>query len=203
MAYYKNNYVNRNGSWTSLAANGLLTPSGTPIAPTVELKGPQQVWAYPTASHNNPYWLTDMNVGQTVEERVYGYATASYEIIPGLKIQGRINMDRAKYSYFGRRYATSQNVSQMEDYGVYYQDKIYSNDIYVDALLSYNNKTFNDFDVSATAGWSGHTVSGETQKIYGKATQFTSAMTELPHGSQLLRAYNHMAWQPHYILKAV
>ncbi len=179
MAYYKNNYVNRNGSWTSLAANGLLTPSGTPIAPTVELKGPQQVWAYPTASHNNPYWLTDMNVGQTVEERVYGYATASYEIIPGLKIQGRINMDRAKYSYFGRRYATSQNVSQMEDYGVYYQDKIYSNDIYVDALLSYN-KTFNDFDVSATAGWSGHTVSGETQKIYGKATQFTSAMTELP-----------------------
>jgi TonB-linked SusC/RagA family outer membrane protein len=178
MNYYKQNYVNQEGSWTS-NSHSYISSTGSRVSGTVELSGPQQIWAYPTASHNNPYWLTNVNSGQTTEERAYGYLSANYEIIPGLNIQARLNMDRAKSSGNGGRYATTQNVASMEDYGTYWQDKIYSNDVYFDALASYN-KGFNDFDVSATLGWSGHTVKGETQKIYGTASYYTTSMDHLP-----------------------
>jgi TonB-linked SusC/RagA family outer membrane protein len=178
MAYYRNNYVNQEGSWSS-NSHSYISADGSRVSGVVDLSGPQQIWAYPTASHNNPYWLTKMNGGHTTEERAYGYATANYEIIPGLNVQARLNMDRAKYNGNGQRYATTQNVASMEDYGIYWQDKIFSNDVYVDALATYN-KSINDYSISATAGWSGHTVSGETQKIYGNATYYSTDMAKLP-----------------------
>ena len=139
-----------------------------------------QQWAYFSPGNNNPYWITNANKGQTEEERAYGYITASYEIIPGLKIQGRLNMDRAKYKGFTKRMATTQNVAAIEDYGMYGQDLIWSNDVYVDAMLSYN-KEIKDFSVSASAGWVGHTVKGETQKLWTRATYFSyTDMNQLP-----------------------
>lgn len=170
LAYYKQNYVNPNGQWESVPRT-YLNRSGKPVKDTVTLNGPQQIWAYNTASNNNPYWLTGMNLSRQVEERVYGSAVASYEIIPGLMVQGRVNVDRSKFNGVGRRYATTQNVAQMEDYGMYYQDIYGSNDWYVDAMASYN-KNFNDYSVSASGGWVGHTVKGTVQKIYTTATYY-------------------------------
>lgn len=179
MDYYKNNYVNPEGKWTS-NPHSYLDKSGKSVTGTVELSGPQQLWAYVTAGNNNPYWLVNQNRGESTEERVYGYATASLEIIPGLVAQGRVNVDRAKFNSTSRRYATTQNVAQMEDYGIYGQDIISSNDFYVDAMLSFN-RDFNDFSVSASGGWVGHTVKGTTQKIWTTATYYDPvSQRELP-----------------------
>ncbi|MCM1348805.1 MAG: SusC/RagA family TonB-linked outer membrane protein [Firmicutes bacterium] len=177
MAYYKKNIVNPNGQWESNSRTYFV--GGTRSTGTVMLSGPQQIWAYTTAKHNNPYWLTDVNRGNTVEERAYGYATISYDIWNGLTAQARVNLDRAKLTGESHRYATTQSVAAIEDYGKFSQDISQSNDTYVDILLSYNNK-FKDFDVSATAGWSGHSVQSKWQKIWADATYYNTSMDKLP-----------------------
>ncbi len=177
MNYYRNNYINEKGTWTSNPHTYFI--GGQRATGTTTLTGPQQIWAYPTAKHNNPYWLTGVNNGNTVEERAYGYATVSYDIWDGLSAQARLNLDRAKLSGESHRYATTQSVSAMEDYGKFSQDRSSSNDVYVDVLLSYN-KEINDFNVSATAGWSGHSVKSTWQKIWADATYYTHSMDNLP-----------------------
>ena len=180
MAYYKNNYVNYNGSWMSNDISYLDKTGKTNIG-QVQLEGPQQIWAYATAGNNNPYWLTRMNRSQQVEERVYGSAVVSYNIWDGLMAQARLNVDRSKFTGFTNRYATTQNVAQMEDFGIYGQDIYSSNDWYVDAMLSYN-KTFNeDYSVSASTGYVGHTVKGTAQTIWTRASYFEPlSMREMP-----------------------
>lgn len=178
MDYYRNNPFRANGTWTSNPHTYFV--GNDRVTGTTQLSGMQQIWAYNTARHNNPYWLTDVNRGCTREERAYGYATISYEIIKGLKAQARINLDRAKLSGESSRYATTQSAANMIDYGQYGYDHSESNDVYVDALLSYNNN-FNDFSVSATAGWSGHSVSSKWQKIWADpATYYVTSMDKLP-----------------------
>lgn len=102
MDYYKKNYRGE-GTWTSNIYGYYNDQKQWVPDGTIELSGPMQQWAYFSPGNNNPYWITNANKGQTEEERAYGYITASYEIIPGLKIQGRLNMDRAKYKGFTKR----------------------------------------------------------------------------------------------------
>lgn len=175
---YRKNYV-ADGTWMS-NEHTYYDRSGNRKTEKVELSGPRQQWAYFTAGRNNPYWLVNQNRGQSVEERVYGSVSANFEIIKGLTVQGRLSMDRSKLKGFTNRYATTWNVATMEDYGTYGQDLIWSNDVYVDAMASYNKKV-NEFDISASVGWSGHTLKGETQKIWTSATYFNAgSMTKLP-----------------------
>lgn len=145
------------------------------------LEGPQQIWAYPMAGNNNPYWLTHMNRGQQTEERVYGSATVSYQIIDGLMVQARLNIDRSKFQGYTNRYATTQNVAQMEDFGIYGQDIYSSNDWYIDVMANYNKTFAEALSVSASTGWVGHTVKGTTQKIWTQATYFEPlSMRKMP-----------------------
>lgn len=189
--YYRNNYMNPEGSWKSSQIE-YLGSNGRRVTGYADLTGPQQVWAYPnTPANNNPYWLTQMNRSQQVEERVYGSAVASYEIIPGLTVQGRLNVDRAKFSGLTNRYATTQNASKMEEFGMYGQDRFTSNDWYVDVMATYN-KTFNDkYSVSASTGWIGHTVKGTSQTQWVNATYFDPYnMNKLP---SMVNYFNHAA----------
>ncbi len=179
MNYYRKNYSGQ-GSWTS-NTYGYYDASQTWVpSATTTLTGEKQQWAYDMATNNNPYWLVNRNHSETTEERAYGYITASYEIIDGLRVQGRLNMDRAKYTGFSKRYASTWNPSDIVDYGMYGNDKIWSNDVYVDAMLSYN-KNIKDFSVSASVGYVGHTTKSETQKIWTRATSFSyTESTSLP-----------------------
>ncbi|WP_295729515.1 SusC/RagA family TonB-linked outer membrane protein [uncultured Muribaculum sp.] len=180
MDYYRDNYVDWNGKWESNDISYLDKTGKTVIGRTM-LEGPQQLWAYNAAGNNNPYWLTNMNRGQQTEERVYGSAVISYEIIPGLMVQGRLNVDRSKFQGETRRYATTQNVAQMEDFGIYGQDIYSSNDWYVDVMASYNKTFAEALSVSASTGWVGHTVKGTTQKIWTQATYFEPlSMRKMP-----------------------
>lgn len=176
MDYYRKNYRGE-GTWTS-EEYGYFNGEKEWVTGRTELSGPKQQWAYFMAGNNNPYWITNSNKGENKEERAYGYITASYEIIPGLKVQGRLNMDWAKYKGFTNRMATTWNVAAMEDYGMYGQDFVWSNDVYVDAMLSYN-KEFKDFSISASAGWVGHTNKSETEKLWTKASYFSYTMDRL------------------------
>ena len=121
------------------------------------------------------------NRGQQTEERVYGSATVSYQIIDGLMVQARLNIDRSKFQGYTNRYATTQNVAQMEDFGIYGQDIYSSNDWYIDVMANYNKTFAEALSVSASTGWVGHTVKGTTQKIWTQATYFEPlSMRKMP-----------------------
>lgn len=177
MAYYKDNYRTDNGTWMSNEQG--YYDNGKWTTGQIELKGPKQVWAYWQNGMNNPYWLVNERNSKSEEERAYGYVSANFQIIDGLKIQGRLSMDRTKTKGTSSRMATTWNISSMEDYGIFGQDLIWTNDVYVDALLSYD-KQIKNFSVSATAGWTGHTLKGETQKIWTKATTFADRKNMMP-----------------------
>ena len=167
--YYKENYYIENGKWTSNEQSYFDSKNNKWTTGTVELTGPKQEWAYWQNGMNNPYWMVNTRNSISEEERAYGYISANYQIIDGLKIQGRLSLDRTKMQGTSERMATTWNISAMEDYGMYGQDLNWINEVYVDALLSYD-KQIKDFSISATTGWTGHTLKGETQKLWAKAT---------------------------------
>ena len=167
--YYKENYYIENGKWTSNEQSYFDSKNNKWTTGTVELTGPKQEWAYWQNGMNNPYWMVNTRNSIREEERAYGYISANYQIIDGLKIQGRLSLDRTKMKGTSERMATTWNISAMEDYGMYGQDLNWINEVYVDALLSYD-KQIKDFSISATTGWTGHTLKGETQKLWAKAT---------------------------------
>lgn len=172
MQYYRNNYKIDNGTWTSNQQSHYSSVGGDYISDaTIGLQGKQQQWVYNSPTHNNPYWGINENRGVVDEQRVNGYISASYELFDGLKAQGRLSLERISYKGVSSRSATTWNVSAMEDYGMYGQDLIWTNDVYVDALLSYN-KDIKDFSVSATVGWVGHTLKSEVQKQWTLATTY-------------------------------
>ena len=176
--YYKENYYIENGKWTSNEQSYFDSKNNKWTTGTVELTGPKQEWAYWQNGMNNPYWMVNTRNSISEEERAYGYISANYQIIDGLKIQGRLSLDRTKMKGTSERMATTWNISAMEDYGMYGQDFIWSNDVYVDAMLSYN-KEIKDFSISASAGWVGHTNKSETEKLWTKATYFSYTMDHL------------------------
>lgn len=167
--YYKENYYIENGKWTSNEQSYFDSKNNKWTTGTVKLTGPKQEWAYWQNGMNNPYWMVNTRNSISEEERAYGYISANYQIIDGLKIQGRLSLDRTKMKGTSERMATTWNISAMEDYGMYGQDLNWINEVYVDALLSYD-KQIKDFSISATTGWTGHTLKGETQKLWAKAT---------------------------------
>lgn len=167
--YYKENYYIENGKWTSNEQSYFDSKNNKWTTGTVELTGPKQEWAYWQNGMNNPYWMVNTRNSISEEERAYGYISANYQIIDGLKIQGRLSLDRTKMKGTSERMATTWNISAMEDYGMYGQDLNWINEVYVAALLSYD-KQIKDFSISATTGWTGHTLKGETQKLWAKAT---------------------------------
>lgn len=167
--YYKENYCIENGKWNSNEQSYFDSKNNKWTTGTVELTGPKQEWAYWQNGMNNPYWMVNARNSISEEERAYGYISANYQIIDGLKIQGRLSLDRTKMKGKSERMATTWSISSMEDYGIYGQDFKWINEVYVDALLSYD-KQIKDFSISATTGWTGHTLKGETQKLWAQAT---------------------------------
>lgn len=175
MDYYKSNHKIDDGTWLSNKYTYYIKDGAGYKKTSVQtqLTGKQQQWAFADKGRNNPYWLTNENMGKMEEERIYGYVTGKYEIIKGLIAQARLSIDRTRYTGTTNRSATTWTPAAMEDYGIYGQDLSKTSEVYVDYLLSYN-KDIKDFSVSATAGWVGHTLKGTLQKIWTKATKMDS-----------------------------
>lgn len=125
---------------------------------------PMQNWAYSAPGQNNPYWLMNQNSSVAKEDRFFGNVTGTLDIYDGLSFQARLGMDFSKYESESKRYATTWLPASMETFGRYWWSFSKTTDLYTDFMLNYN-KTFGDWDVSATAGYVGH-----IRKSYGKGT---------------------------------
>ena len=186
MAYYKDNYMIENGQWKSSAnkdeyyqQKNIYDDNGELVSSYYEkvsgkyaiLTGDMQNWALQTQRFNNPYWLLNKNFSESTEDRFYANFQANLKIIEGLHVQARLSFDHSKYTDEGGRYATTMSIEDMERYGTYWLNNNRTNELYMDYLLSYNKTFAQDWSVSASAGYVGHTIKGINQKYYaGKTT---------------------------------
>lgn len=194
--YYRNNYRVDNGSWMTRLqtyfqrtskympvldeqGNQKMDDQGLPMYQSVlaydkvtergQVTGqPMQNWAYSAAGQNNPYWLINQNSSVAKEDRFFGNITGSLDIYDGLSFQARLGMDFTKYESESKRYATTWLPASMEDLGRYWWSYSKTTDLYTDFMLNYN-KTFGDWDVSATAGYVGH-----IRKSFGHSNDVTA-----------------------------
>lgn len=181
MDYYRNNYVTQDGKWLSGPQNYYELSGGNYSYTTdqAKLQGPRQNWAFMNAANNNPYWLINMNQSKQKEDRIWGTISGNVDIYDGLSFQARINYDHTRYKSTSKRYATTFLPASMEDYGRFWDSDSKTTEIYIDYLLNYN-KTFGDFDLSATAGWVGHTIKGEYKGTDVIATYYDRTLQKLP-----------------------
>ncbi|MBR5475298.1 MAG: SusC/RagA family TonB-linked outer membrane protein [Bacteroidaceae bacterium] len=166
MDYYRDNY-SAQGTWLSPEST-YYTGDGTSytaVKGREELEGPMQQWYAQGPGNNNPYWLINMNRSVSTEERFFGNLQASLKIIDGLNLQGRVSIDNTSYSNEANTYATTYYVNDMYRYGKYWYSNNSTAEIYTDYLLSYNKEFNKDWSLSATAGYVGHTIKGQTVTI--------------------------------------
>ena len=179
--YYRNNYRVDNAQWyTGLQTyfkknsdyfqqdkdgNYIPVSAYDKVTEKALIEGqPMQNWAYSAQGQNNPYWLMNQNSSVAKEDRFFGNVTGTLDIYDGLSFQARLGMDFSKYESESKRYATTWLPASMENFGRYWWSFSKTTDLYTDFMLTYN-KTFGDWDVSATAGYVGH-----IRKSYGKGT---------------------------------
>lgn len=170
LQHYANDYV-ANGSWES-AEMGYYSRGKDGYSYTTgkaQLSGPMQQWAFQSAGWNNPYWLTQMGTKTLKEDRFYGSVQGHVDIYDGLSFQARVSFTHTRFNGESNTYATTWGPAALNDYGNYWLSNERTNEIYTDYLLSYN-KQFNDFSVSATAGWVGHVIKGNSYGTYTTAT---------------------------------
>lgn len=186
MDYYKNNYYYDKATWMSSGytidpETGAVIGGNRYYVPVAggyqeaygraELTGIAQQWVYQDAMRNNPYWLAKQNRGVQREDRFSAKFSGKVDIYDGLSFQARVSIDHTKYNEEGYRYATTWGPTEMYRYGTYNLGNNRANEIYTDYLLSYNKTFKDDWSVSATAGWVGHTIkSYNTQTYLGNAT---------------------------------
>ena len=175
MEYYRNNYVVQNGEWHSdpnaqIYQLDNATGNYSRVNSQVNLAGPCQNWAYLQKGYNNPYWLLNQNNGVDKDDRIYGGATARLKIWDGLSFQTRFNFDNSRYNSESKRYATTFIPASMEYVGRYWKTINKAEEYYTDMLLSYDKTFKEDWAVSATAGWVGHSRGTENQTTSPQAT---------------------------------
>lgn len=168
--YYRNNYA-VDGKWMSNNNKIYIRKPGgySWVNQKVQLAGIRQEWAMQESQQNNPYWLLKQNNSVTKDDRFFGNITGNLDIYDGLSFQARIGLDYTKSEGESKRYATTWLPAGMDDRGHYWWNYTRTTEIYTDYMLNYN-KTFGDWDVSATAGWVGHTTKGTTNSVDASAT---------------------------------
>ena len=166
MDYYKKNYE-QDGKWYSsgdesgVGSDKYYVVSGNGYEKKVGhalLSGPMQNYSYMAQGYNNPYWLTNKNFGESLEDRFSASFNATFKIIEGLNLQARVSLDHSKCNDEGGKYATTFYSTDMYRYGTYWLNSSRTNEFYTDYMLSYNKEFAKDWSVSATAGYVAHTT---------------------------------------------
>ena len=187
MGYYKNNYSVADGQWLSNPQTYYELVNGSYVKriEQAQLSGTMQNWAHTAAGYNNPYWDQNQNSSVSRSNRIYGSLQGNVQIWDGLSFQARVSLDQTWSESESKRYATTWLPSNLDYYGGYFLSNSRTTDLYTDYLLSYNKVFKEDWSVSATAGYVGHTIKGLSNSVThnGSSTvvdMSNNIMTKLP-----------------------
>jgi TonB-linked SusC/RagA family outer membrane protein len=105
--------------------------------------------AYNPGNYDNPYWTINKNPNNVWVDRIIGYASVGYEIIPGLKFDYKIGLDQWEDNKKG---GWDVNGATFGGDGYVFQDQVNSKDINSDLLLSYTKEINENFRFKVLAG---------------------------------------------------
>lgn len=112
--------------------------------------GTQRSYRY--GVYDNTYWVVNKNYTTDDVNRIFGYASLNYEIIPGLNASYKLGLDQ----YSDRRKARIGSVPNPSggffNPGEVDYDNIFSQDINSDLLLTYNKQIGNTWSIDALVG---------------------------------------------------
>lgn len=136
------------------------------------------------AYHNNVYWSRYMNYQNDTRNRIYGNVGASYQIIPQLKAQYKVNLDFFVDKQYERNAVGSQEQSR------YKEISRQQYEINHELMLMYK-QDFSDFSLSANAGM--NIMKNHFEYVYGE-TRGGMAIPEfynLANSMMQAAAYNY------------
>lgn len=109
--------------------------------------------------HNNVYWSRYMNYENDSRNRIYGNVGVSYQIMPELKAQYKVDLDFFADKQYERNAVYSQELSK------YKESSRQQYEINHEFMLMYN-KTFGDYSLSANLG--ANIMKTHYEYIYGE-----------------------------------
>ncbi len=137
LRYFKHHYQHLGGDNDPV----VVTPDKT--KGNKKLRGRNiQTWFWYDQGLNNPYWLLNKVNDEAIQDRLIGTLSLKYDIMEGLNVQSRTNLDYRLSEGLNTVYASTQ-YNQQSVGGRYWSNNSKSIDFFQDALLSYN-KTFMD-----------------------------------------------------------
>lgn len=109
----------------------------------------QNYWNPGSNGGDNPYWTKNRNLSYDERNRVTGFASLTYKLIPGVNIMVRSGLDRYADDVELKWYNDTYTIAAAGNYQVGRRDVLESNN---DVLLSIDKKLGSDFSVSANLG---------------------------------------------------
>lgn len=117
--------------------------------------------SYRAGIYDNPYWVINKNYTTDDVNRIIGFASASYELTPALKLIYKLGIDN-----FSDRRLGQVDINPGWTVGTINQSTQSSNDLNSDLLLQFT-KSFGDLDIAATAGHNFFSTRVVTQSATG------------------------------------
>lgn len=118
----------------------------------------------------NPYWMLNRQTPITNRNRYDFGLSAKWDLTSFLSIQGRIKYESGNDHFVHNAYASS--VGNLYPMGRMKDDRFFSDQLYGDAILNYN-QTFHDFTVTAAAGASFTKNKTSSVILWAEGSQFT------------------------------
>lgn len=129
---------------------------------------------------SNPYWMLNRQTPVSDRNRYEFGGSIKYEILEGLSITGRMRYERGDEKWVLNEYASSTGgrnaMGQMKD------ERVFSEQLYGDVLVSYNKVWDETYSLSVTAGSSFTKTNSSNVSIIGDGTKF-SVINEVPTGN--------------------
>ncbi|GAA5042720.1 SusC/RagA family TonB-linked outer membrane protein [Marivirga lumbricoides] len=102
---------------------------------------------------DSPYWIVNRQPNDSWRNRGIYKLAVTVPIIDGLKVMGRVNLDRVDDKYEQRLYAGSSTIA-VGATGDYLTRSQTSSQLYSDVLLTFDKELSDKFDLNSTIGFS-------------------------------------------------
>lgn len=109
----------------------------------------QNYWNPGSNGGQNPYWVKNRVQTRDNRDRVTGFASLKYEILPGLDIMGRAGLDRYVDKYEGKYFNDTYTIADNGNYNTSWRE---ISELNLDLFATYNKQLTPTLAVSAIVG---------------------------------------------------
>ncbi len=109
----------------------------------------QNYWNPGSNGGQNPYWIKNRVLTEDQRDRVTGFASLTYEVIPGLNVTGRAGLDRYVDKYEGKYFNDTYTIADNGNYETSWRE---ISELNLDLFAIYDKRISPNFSVNAVVG---------------------------------------------------